>query len=435
MQLSIIFHKARNDVERGDMNVWLFKIGEQTPLDKGDPKLSRTAMLAEEFSKNGHQVVWWMSTYDHLTKSQRSFVDIVVEVRPGYQVRMLYSPGYQKNVSLQRLLDHHVFDRRLKKEIQGQPKPDVIIAAYPTIGACEALVRYALARGIPIFIDARDMWPDIFREYLPQSVRWLYPLLFNKQISAAQFIFGKATGIVSITDEFIDWALTYTQRKRCTSDYVAALAYNKVTLPPDKVDEGAECWKNLGVTKEDQVICFFGVLSKKIDLRPVARAIPALSKKFPRLKLVVCGSGDEMESLESLFTGCDNVLFPGWVDKVQILTLMQISSLGLAPYVADRPDFLISLPTKIIEYFAGALPVITSLKGVSLRVVTDNQCGAYYYDSESFVEAVSSFLGSSLTLDAAKERARNLYEEDYRSEVVYGGVRNHIEQQITVKTA
>jgi len=416
------------------MRVWLFKLGEQTLLDSGDPKLSRTAMLAEEFCRSGHQVVWWMSTYDHLTKIQRSPGDVIEDVRPGYQVRMLHSPGYKKNVSLQRFWDHRIFERRLEKEIHGQPKPDVIIAAYPTIGACEVLVRYALARGIPIFIDVRDMWPDIFREYLLQSVRWLYPLLFKKQIKAAQFVFAKATGIVSITDEFVDWALAYAQRRRRTSDYVAALAYNKVTLSPDKVGEGIEYWEMQGVTKEDQIICFFGVLSKKIDLRSVAGAMPALSKRFPRLKLVVCGSGDEMESLHLLFAGCENVLFPGWVDKVQILTLMQLSSLGLAPYVADRPDFLISVPTKFIEYFAGSLPVITSLKGVSLRIVTENQCGRYYSDSASFMEAISGFLESSMTLSAAKERASNLYERDYRSEVIYEGVRHHIERQTAVNT-
>jgi len=414
------------------MNVWLFKLGEQTPLDEGDPKLSRTAMLAEEFHRAGHDVIWWMATYDHLSKTQRSTKDIVKEVRPGYQIRMLFTTGYRRNVSVQRIIDHWVFDRRLKDEIERLPKPDVIVAAYPTIGACKVLTRYAIANDVPIFIDVRDMWPDIFREYLPAVARRMYPLMFRKQIRGARFVFSNADGIIGITDEFIDWALGYTRRARCESDYVAPLAYNEAPLTPAGLNKGLEYWASQGIAHQDQVICFFGVLSKKIDLRAIASAMPSLSERFPRLKLVLCGNGDELEYVRSLFKGRENVLFPGWVEKAQILTLMHLSKLGLAPYVADRPDFLMSIPTKIIEYFAGSLPVLTSLKGVSLRVITENRCGRYYHDPESFIDAVSGFLDSPAQLDDAGRRARELYEREYRGEVVYRGVREHVERQVAV---
>jgi len=414
------------------MLVWLFKLGENIPVDGNNPKLSRTAMLAEEFSTNGHNVVWWMSTYDHLTKRQRSDEDQTIDIRLNYQIRMLHTPGYSKNVSLQRLRDHQIFDQRLKQEIQISQSPDVIIASYPTIGACQILINFAMEKKLPIFIDARDMWPDIFREYLPYLMHWFYPLIFKRQISSAVSIFNNATGIIGITDEFVEWALSYTERSRDFFDHTAPLGYNKSYISTKKSKESYDFWGKYDLTNKDQIVCFFGVMSKKIDLDIVASALPALSKKFPRFKLVLCGNGDEDEKIKQIFSKFKNVIFPGWVNKSQIKALMQISTLGLAPYVSNRPDFLISMPTKIIEYLSESLPVLTSLKGVSKKILLDNNCGRFFDDEPSFIRSVSDLLNSKDELRKARTAANHLFECNYRGDEIYKGVRLHIEKSCLI---
>ena len=49
------------------MNIWLITIGEQLPIKKGIRKL-RTAYLADELIKRGHDITWWGSAFEHFKK-------------------------------------------------------------------------------------------------------------------------------------------------------------------------------------------------------------------------------------------------------------------------------------------------------------------------------------------------------------------------------
>lgn len=414
-------------MHRSRLNIWLFKLGERTPLDSGSPKLSRTALIAEELVARGHQVLWWMSTFDHLAKRQRSNADVFVDVRPSYALRMIATPGYARNVSLARYWDHYIFDRRLRRCITNEQRPDLILAAYPTIGACTVLSEYAVAYDIPFVVDVRDMWPDVFQDYLPAYAKGAYPFLFGSQIRKARRIFSAARGVIGITGDFVEWALSYVPRAAHWHDRDFPLAYSLGAVAPNLLSEGRAYWDSLGVCRADFVICFFGVLSKKIDLQTVASGMRKLSAEFPRLKLVLCGNGDELESTREAFRGLENVVCPGWIEGPKISALLEIASAGLAPY-RNREDFLISVPTKIVEYFAGGLPVITSLDGTSRRLIDSRRCGLFYRTPDEFRDCVRRLIERPQDAKEMGENAQRLFLEKFDSKLVYGELCDHLEK-------
>ncbi len=410
------------------MNIWLFKLGEQTPLDQGNPKLSRTALIAKEFNDAGHNVLWWMSTFDHLKKNQRFKYDLTCDVTAGYKINFIYTPGYRKNFSIGRMLDHLFFNIKLKRRIQNLPKPDLIISSYPTISAALIFSNYAEKNKIPIFIDVRDMWPDLFKSYMPKYLKFLYRIIFFSSIRNAKKVLKSATGLITITDDFLSWALTYAGRNRTIQDCVVPLGYFEPTAFDEReISHDSGFLKSLGINRNDFVICFFGVMSKKIDLSTVAAAFPKINKLYPHVKLVLCGDGDELNHVRSLFHDSENVYFPGWINSIQLQELMKISHIGLAPYKSEREDFLMSMPTKIIEYLSGGLVVVTSIGGHSLTIIKEFACGAYYDNELSFIELLSNYVSNPQDLESASKNALSLFNAKYQGKVVYNKLRTHIE--------
>ena len=85
------------------MNIWIFFIGETLPIDE-KKRLWRYGTLADELVSRGHNVVHWVPSFNHAEKRQRSQNDKVICLDGNYSLRLLYVKGYEKNISLRRIL-------------------------------------------------------------------------------------------------------------------------------------------------------------------------------------------------------------------------------------------------------------------------------------------------------------------------------------------
>jgi glycosyltransferase involved in cell wall biosynthesis len=115
-----------------------------------------------------------------------------------------------------------------------------------------------------------------------------------------------------------------------------------------------------------------------------------------KIQFVLCGDGSSLKQYKKLALQTPSVLFPSWVEASKITALMEIAEVGLAPYAANTR---MSLPNKPFEYFAGGLPVVSSIQGELKQILADNDCGRTYDpDSvESLCDAIRE-LHSSETL-------------------------------------
>ena len=97
------------------IRIWLITVGEPLPLPGRRERPWRTGLLAEELASRGHEVLWWTSTVDHLTKS--FFVDgqPSVEVSDRLTIQFLRGVLYTRNVSLARLRNHRQIGRAFRR--------------------------------------------------------------------------------------------------------------------------------------------------------------------------------------------------------------------------------------------------------------------------------------------------------------------------------
>jgi hypothetical protein len=195
------------------MRFWLLQRSEPTPFDDGwTQRLLRTGHLAQTLSDRGHEVVWWTSTFDHYSRRHRFSDNHSVTVEGGCAIEFLRGSGYTKNVSLQRLRDNSQVADSFSKIARDRPTPDLILASVPTIELASAAVSYGSGRGVPVFLDVRDLWPDVFADLVPSWTRPLVRVLSRPMNARLRATCRQATGIIGLTPEFVNWGVSKAGR-------------------------------------------------------------------------------------------------------------------------------------------------------------------------------------------------------------------------------
>ena len=153
------------------MNVWLLKTGEPLPTNQNSERLLRMGMIANELNSRGHKITWFTSSFDHFKKEQICERDTKLKVNDNYIINISYAKGYKKNISISRIINHKVIAKKFRKQAEKMERPDLIYASFPTIDYASEAVKYGKKHNVPVIIDIRDLWPDIFKHNLPQYLR------------------------------------------------------------------------------------------------------------------------------------------------------------------------------------------------------------------------------------------------------------------------
>ncbi len=418
------------------MLVWLVTIGEPLPVQEGaKDRPHRTGLFARLLSERGHDVVWWTSTYDHFRKKHLFADDHVLNVNGRLEIRMLHGCGYRRNVSLARFRDHRqVADRFAAAARADARRPDIIVAALPTIELCLESTRYGKQNGVPVVLDMRDMWPDIFLELLPSPLRPLgyLPLapLFRKARAACR----DATAISGMTDAFVDWGVRRGGRQRTLLDRSFYFGYVPAQPSAEKLAVAEAFWDRQGISAaaaDDFNVAFFGTIGRQFNLEPIIRAARRLGSTKRTVRFVLCGSGDRLEHYKGLAAGLKNLVFPGWVGGAEIFALMRRSAIGLAPY-RESLNFTMNIANKPAEYFSGGLPIALSLKsGVLHDLLRDRDCGFSYGDNpDTLVSELCRLQDDPARRKRLSENARALFAESFVAAKVYGRMAAYLEEII-----
>ena len=124
------------------MNIWLITIGEPIPHKFNTLRLHRTGIIAKYISENSaHKVTWWTSDFNHFAKSHIFGDDTEFSPSPNLNVIALHGSGYSRNISLDRIFDHRQIARKFVMQSRRKEKPDIIVAAFPTLALCEACLE------------------------------------------------------------------------------------------------------------------------------------------------------------------------------------------------------------------------------------------------------------------------------------------------------
>jgi glycosyltransferase involved in cell wall biosynthesis len=312
--------------------------------------------------------------------------------------------------------------------------PQIIVAALPTIELCAESVKYGRERGVPVVLDMRDMWPDIFADAVPGPARPLARLLLWPMFRAARAACARATAITGITDEFVDWGLKRGRRQRSDLDRAFAMGYSVTPPSAEDVAAAEKFWDQQGVPAagDGPIACFFGTLGRQFDMQTVLEAARLLQSQGGRVRFVLCGAGDRLDEFRTLASDLRNVYFPGWVDKAAIHVLMRRSMAGLDP-LTDRYDFLATINNKAIEYLSAGLPIISSPgRGALNRLLSDERCGlSYEIGDAAGLAGVLSRLDREPELHASlADNARRVFLERFTADQVYGSMMEYLHEVV-----
>ncbi len=407
------------------MNVWLLHVGEDLPIDRGGREY-RYGRLAQAFVDRGCHVTRWAPTVRHATKKQRATQDKTIELSDRFKLQLVHTRSYCRNISLARWHSYRDMAIGFSRLAAKQEPPDLIVTAIPTPALCEAAIEYGRRNQIPVVVDVRDLWPDVYLTAIPDAFETIGRYALAPAFKRVARVCRQADALVAVSDTYLSWALELAGRSRNKSDRVIPIGYDAHRLSEEDRRHEQSWLIEQGVDPNKTICLYAGLLEKSYDLTTVLQTAERFKQAGRKdVQFVLCGDGGRRASLEKQAERLDNVVFLGWVRSSTVATAMEWSKIGLAAYATGA---LQSLPNKPFEYMAGGLAILSSLGGELRDILESSRCGDYYEPGNSLQlhESISRLTADPAHLLACGQRARQLFESQFTSHRIYTGAADHL---------
>ena len=414
------------------MNIWLVTIGEPIPHHNNKLRLHRTGIIAKYISENtNHNVTWWTSDFNHFTKNHIFGEDTNFNPSSNLNVIALSGKGYRRNISIDRIIDHNQIAEKFNKKALESLKPDIIVVAFPTLGLSEACTDLGKEWGVPVLIDYRDMWPEVFVEIVPNFMKPIVKCILSPLFIKTKKTFKKATGIIGITDGFLNLALDKIQRGKNEYDGVFPLAYLSNQFTPIQLEEATIFWEKVVPKSNKLRISFLGTLGHQFDFDTIIGAVEILNiQGIDNFEIILCGSGDKEKSLVDFSKKNKGIYLPGYMSAAQINALLKTTDLGLCPYNLNEA-FINSIPGKAIEYMSFGVPLLSTLKSGELGRLIDKFGIGFHYEQgnpKSLADVIIYIIKTRECLPLMKKEILSVYKSKFDADLIYANYVEHLEK-------
>lgn len=158
----------------------------------------------------------------------------------------------------------------------------------------------------------------------------------------------------------------YLARRWDTADRVVTVRNG--ILGEVRSGAGARVRSELGISEDDLIVGMVSVLRAGKGHDIAARAVADLRERFPRLRLLVLGTGPDREEISRQLEPLgDTAVMTGHRDDVlEVIDAMD---------VLIHPSLIDALPTALIEAMAASTPVIATAVGGIPEIVVPGQTG------------------------------------------------------------
>lgn len=399
------------------LNIWLLKAGEPLPLQEKEALL-RMGLLAEELVGRGHHVTWWTSAWDHRHKKWLSGSDETLQLG-GLRLILLRGLGYHRNISLRRLMDHRLIAQKFKAMSAQEPRPDVIVASLPPYDSAFEAVQFGRRNGVPVIVDLRDEWPDLFLDKIPNPFKSLGRLLLSREFALMKRAVSGATALTSMMEGMLKWGLERAGRQRAPGDQVYYLGAPKAAPVLEISSDLGDLKKRV---EGKIVVTYVGTFGLYADPRYLLSA----ARQLPGVAFVFAGEGPLLSEMKKAASELKNVFFPGWLSSKKIGQLLSFSDYGICPNTTYRE----ALPNKAISFFGSGLPVLCFLQG-DIKTIIESERLGYCFDPAD-VDSLVSILKNLRRGDEAylqmKRRVDLAFAEKFDGKMIYKRFADHIEQ-------
>lgn len=419
----------RSDNAENLPHVWIIKAGEPLPIDASVRPL-RGAAVAKTLAARGADVTLWASTFSHQTKHHVFSEQTEMKLGPGLTLIALHGPAYSANVSAARFRNHRAEAKAFLREAARRPRPDIIVAAMPTLDLAEAAVAFGKANDVPVIIDIRDLWPDALLFRLPRLLRGPARLALVPFYRQLRRTMRGASAIFAISEGMLDWGLGFAARPRADADHVFRSAYRPAEIDAEAERRALDFWRenNILVDPRPHIAVYAGTLTHRAGHRllDVIKSFRSSGSDLVNWRLVICGAGPLLADLQSASAGDDRIVFPGWLNSPELSVILQHSNVGLLPY-PNEPDLLQACPNKFAEYLCHSLPVASLLDGEVGRMIRETGCGWVCNDAEAIIEVFRHQVPQQDRLREMRCAARTLFSQSFGGDQVFDAYADCVE--------
>jgi len=396
-------------------HIWLIMSGE--PLEMFGSRPHRIGQLSKYLARNQSvEVTWWTTSYDHQEKKYlyTKYTETQFE---NVNMNFLHSAvNYTKNISLNRLRNHSGVAKEFVRKAKNKEKPVLILCCYPTIELAYAAVIYGKENNIKVIIDVRDLWPDIFVDFLPKQIRFLGRKILSHYFKKSRYIFENCHSVIAVSKGYLDWAERYRDIQNARNR-VFPLGYKKHEENFNDSDDVQRVLSLYRIDENKIIIWFVGTFGQTYDLSSVITVAKELEGNS-NVQFVFSGDGVNGERWKTQAKGVSNVVFTGWVGESDLKIISSVANIGLMAYRKGAPQ---GLPNKIFEYLSLGIPIISSLESETKSLLNLNNAGMNY-DADSSTELREIIECYLLNPNLIVEHGKNsllLFESEFSSDVVY----------------
>jgi glycosyltransferase involved in cell wall biosynthesis len=400
------------------MNFWLLHVGEDLPIDES-PRLYRYGYLAQALMRAGHRVTRWAPTFHHYRRRQRASTDAEIAVASNYSIQLVYAPGYRRNVSLARVRSYRALARRFAVLAKETDAPDLIVAAIPSLEWCSAAVEFGRIHKVPVVVDVRDLWPDIYLTALPRPLRPVGRLALTGLYRQTRRTLLSARAIAAVSESYLNWSLALAGRPRSPVDCVIPLGYESSPTSSDELGSARRWLLQRGVDPKKTICLFAGCFEKSYDVETIVSAARiARQRERDEIQFVLCGDGSKLADVRKRARDLNNVVLLGRVNTAKMSAALSLADIGLAAYSASA---LQSLPNKVFEYLANGLAIVSSLRGEVAQLLERHECGITYRagDAIDLARQIIALAADRSRRELLQRNARQLWWNEYQCDEVY----------------
>ena len=284
-------------------------------------------------------------------------------------------------------------------EVASTVVPDfIIVRDLPLVLAAR---HWATRLGCPLIFDMAEDYPAMFSAYRPWETageRLLNLVLRNEYLARmVELASVKAADHILVVAE--------EQRDRL---HRLGVPLEKITLVRNT--PLLERYTPKTSESSSMAVIYVGELHHMRGLDCAIRAMGRLARSGVPATLRLLGVGKTEAALRELAAreAPENVIFEGWVAPERVPEELRNSDIGLVPH--QRNTFTsTTIPNKLFDYMASAIPVVTSDAEPLKRVVTEADCGI------SFPSEDDAALAEALLVLRSPDLRRRLGENGRRA--------------------
>ena len=390
------------------MRVWLIHPGELLPVVDKNPRLFRYSYFAQALVAHNHKVVRFAPTFAHATKRLRAKSDMTVQISSDYQLQLLHAGEYRNHRSFARFRFYQRLAAKFTQRASRLERPDVIVCGIPTPGLCRESLALGKQWGVPVVLDVRDLWPDVYLNLFPDFAKALARRLLARSFERMGNYLAAASGRIAVSRQYLDWAVMLSGKAENANDRVIYIG----SSPVSSAKPEAKWLSRHGIRTDRFLICFAGQFEATYDIDLILAVAEEADRRNLPLQILMAGIGSESPKVAQKAAECSTLVHLGWLNRDELHSVLRISDAGLCSYAEQA---LQSLPNKPFEYMAAGLVLINSLPGELADLVNTQDIGVCYQagQPENLLHLLEEILQRPDWINDAKRRAHQVFVDHF----------------------